>query len=95
MKKTFLSLIIALSLYGASAQTSFSPATGSVINAGSDTLHVSVPGYQAVVGIQFIAKKDSGTVGGAAVLYGTIDGQNYVSTGDTLILADVPTNTAI
>lgn len=97
MKKLFLILMAtaALSLSEANAQTSFYPKTGTVVDTGSDTLDLAIPGYQALVGIQFVATKNSGTAAGIARLYGTIDGTNYVATGDTLTLANVATNSVI
>lgn len=97
MKKVLSFILVALCIgvNNAEAQTSFSPATGTVTDSGSDTLDVSIPGYQAVVGIQFVATKGSGTVAGTARLYGSIDGTNYVATGDTLTLTNVTTNSVI
>lgn len=68
MKKVLSFILVALCIgvNNAEAQTSFSPATGTVTDSGSDTLDVSIPGYQAVVGIQFVATKGSGTVAGTA-----------------------------
>lgn len=69
--------------------------TGTVTNTGTDTMSALIPGYSSVTGIQLVVTKTSGTVGGTARLYGSIDGSNFVATGDTLTLADASINTVI
>lgn len=69
--------------------------TGTVTNTGTDTMTALIPGYSEATGIQLVVTKTSGTVGGVARLYGSIDGTNYVATGDTLALADAAVNTII
>lgn len=51
-------------------------------------------GYDGVV-IQPVLTKLSGTVAGTVVLYESLDGTNYKSTGDTLTLANATTNTVV
>ena len=51
-------------------------------------------GYEGVV-IQPVITKLSGTVAGTVVLYESLDGTNYKSTGDTLTLANATTNTVV
>lgn len=51
-------------------------------------------GYDGVA-IQPVITKVSGTVAGTAVLYESLDGTNYKSTGDTLTLANATTNTVL
>lgn len=51
-------------------------------------------GYEGVV-IQPVLTKVSGTVAGTVVLYESLDGTNYKSTGDTLTLANSTTNTVV
>jgi hypothetical protein len=100
MKKILF--IMALTAFGfvANAQlitfshTATNP-NGTVTNTGTDTMNASIPGYAAALGIQLAVTKTSGTVAGIARLYGSIDGTNYIATGDTLTLTDVATNSVI
>lgn len=102
--KKFLNLLVIFGLViftvQASAQTtSFSHTTtnpgGAIVNAGTDTMTAALPGYSAATGIQVVVSKISGTVAGISRLYGSIDGLNYVATGDTLTLADQSVNSVI
>lgn len=74
--------------------TTFNP-TGSVIDTGVDTLTIEFPSWNVAVGIQPVITKVSGTVAGTSILYGSIDGTNYVATGDTLTNTNVSKNTKI
>lgn len=55
------------------------------------TKYITLTAGYSTVSIQPVVTKFSGTVAGTVVLYGTVDGTNYVSTGDTLTLANVTT----
>ena len=59
------------------------------------TKYLSVNAGYSSIGIQPVVTKNSGTVAGKVKLYGTIDGTNYISTGDSITLSNVTTNTAI
>lgn len=92
-------MLLASVTMGVNAQTSFkhtaSNPTGAVVNTGSDTSEIQVNGYQAIVGIQAVVTKDSGTIAGTSILYGSVDGENYVALGDTLTLGNSAVNTAV
>lgn len=98
MKKVILFLLLGLicsvglqAQVGSFTHTASNP-TGAVVNTAVDTMSYTLSkGYQ-LVGIQTIITKVSGTVAGTSVLYGSIDGTNYVSTGDTLTNTNVATN---
>lgn len=65
----------------------------------AETAYISLPtltgGYYSI-GIQAVVTKVSGTVGGTAIIQGSLDGTNYVTIGsDTLTLANQATNTFI
>jgi hypothetical protein len=51
-------------------------------------------GYRDIA-IQPVVTKTSGTVAGNTILYGSLDGTNYISLGDTLKSTDQTTNTKI
>ncbi|MBK7885477.1 MAG: hypothetical protein IPJ81_18055 [Chitinophagaceae bacterium] len=51
-------------------------------------------GYEGIV-IQPIVTRVSGTAAGTVVLYESLDGTNYKSTGDTLTIANQTTNTVL
>jgi len=97
--KKLIAFSLCLCAYYANAQTQFSHTasnpTGLITNTGVDTLTVDFPSYNIAVGIQLVVTKGTGTVAGIARVYGSIDGTNYVATGDTLTLADVSKNTQI
>lgn len=76
------------------SQTSSNP-TGAYVNTAIDTVTITVLPSYSIVGIQPVITKVSGTVAGTAILYGSINGTNYVATGDTLTATNVTTNTAI
>jgi len=101
MKKILI--LFALLIVGFYANAQFTSgyklpaATTDSIKSGSLTVTKTfalTAGY-STVSIQPVVTKVSGTVAGTVVLYGTVDGTNYVSTGDTLTLTDVATKTVI
>lgn len=100
MKKILFMLALGAIAFTAKAQlitfshTASNP-SGTVTNAGTDTMNAAINGYSAATGIQLVVTKTSGTVAGTARLYGSIDGANFVATGDTLTLADQAVNTVI
>lgn len=71
-------------------------AVDSVTNTGSVTMTARVPGDGARVAIQATFVKGSGTPGGIAILYGTVDGVHYaqIST-DTLTVTNVTSGSKI
>ena len=66
-----------------------------VVNTGSVTKTISVSAGYSAIGVQTVITKISGTVGGTAILYNSLDGTNYSSTGDTLTLTNVTTNSKV
>jgi hypothetical protein len=77
------------------SQTASNP-TGTITNAGTDTMTVSLNSTASnIVGIQLTVTKTSGTVAGSGVLYSSIDGTNYVATGDTATLTNVASQSFI
>lgn len=76
------------------SQTTSNP-TGAILNTSVDTLSITLNGYYKVIGIQPVVTKATGTMAGTAILYGSINGTNYVAVGDTLTLTNVTTNTAV
>lgn len=86
--------------FAVQAQTSFkqtaSNPTGAISNTSVDTMGVTLPSvYYPVVGVQVKVVKSAGTAAGTAVLYGSINGSDYTSTGDTLTLSNQTTNHGI
>lgn len=51
--------------------------------------------YAEVVSIQPVITKATGTMAGVARLYGSVNGSNYILTGDTLALTNQTTNTGV
>lgn len=64
-------------------------------NADTTSKVINVTAGYASLAIQPIVKRLSGTAAGTVVLYGSIDGVNYVSTGDTMTLTNQVTNTTL
>ncbi len=62
-----------------------------VVNAGAKSATVQVNGYMKTVAVQVTVTKISGTVGGTAVLQGSLDGVNYynVTGASSFTLTDV------
>jgi hypothetical protein len=67
----------------------------SIIDAGTVTKTISTTAGYSAIGIQPVVTKISGTVAGTVILYYSLDNVNYKSTGDTLTLANVTTNSAV
>lgn len=102
MKKfLFFIMVVALSFVATSnvqAQTGSKMTVAvadTLTNADTTSKVLQVTGGFSSLAIQPIVKRLSGTAAGTVVLYGSIDGVNYVSTGDTLSLTNQVTNTAI
>ena len=73
--------------------TTFHP-TGSYTNTGLDTMTLTIQyGYQAV-SIQPVITKTSGTVAGTVYLYYSVNGTNWVASGDSIVCTNQATNTA-
>jgi hypothetical protein len=104
MKKIIFILIALTSLClikpaETSAQTAFSygvstPA-GAILNTSADTLTYSLAKSYRTVSVQPVVTKATGTMAGTSVLYSSVNGTNYVSTGDTLTCTNVTTNTTV
>jgi hypothetical protein len=100
MKKFITICLFAILGIAVNAQFStpiqFPVITGDTItNTGTaNKIVVATAGYSQIA-IQPVITKTSGTVGGNCVLYGSLDGANYVSTGDTLKCTNQTTNTSI
>ena len=85
----------------AQSQTALSPTatnpSGTFSNTASDTLTMTLSGnYNAAIGVQVKMQKTSGTMAGTVILYKSLFGTvgTWVSTGDTLTLANSTYNTA-
>lgn len=69
--------------------------TGAVLNATIDTLNLTMSGaYNAVMTVQILLTKTSGTIAGTVRLYGSDFGSTgtWTAVSDTLTLADAATN---
>ena len=93
-------LLMAIGLsFTVKAQVSFNHTTGNVkdtiVNTSIDTLSLTLSYSYNTVSIQPVVKKDTGTMEGTSVLYKSVNGTNWVATGDTLTLTNVTTNTAV
>lgn len=66
-----------------------------IVNTGSVSKTFKATAGYSAVGVQPVVTKISGTVGGSAILYYSLDGTNFTSTGDTLTLANVATNSKV
>lgn len=75
-------------------QTTANP-TGAVVNTGIDTMTYTLSQPYTNISIQTVTTKVSGTVAGTTVLYYSVNGTNFVSTGDTLTNTNVATSSAI
>lgn len=62
-----------------------------IVNTGSVTKTFTATGGYSKVSVQINVQKVSGTPAGNVVLYGSLDGVNYTSLGDTLKLSNVTT----
>lgn len=103
MKKLFLLLALSaftmLSFAQSQPNNTASPMIVSgdtVINTGTRTATLKSTSKFDVVAIQAVITKVNGTVGGYAILQGSLDGLTYVNVStDTLKLANVTTNSKI
>ena len=98
MKKIlFLLALTSFSLFGMAqsfSHTTSNP-TGAINNASSDTMSYSTVKNYSVVGIQPVITKATGTMAGTSVLYGSLDGINFIAVGDTLTNTNVTTNSTV
>ena len=69
--------------------------TSAIKDATNDTASIALTYSYASVSIQPVATKATGTMAGVVKLYYSVDGTNWLSTGDSLTLANVTTNTTI
>lgn len=76
------------------SQTAFNP-TGAILNTSSDTMSITLTRSYSQLSIQPVITKATGTMAGTAVLYSSVNGTNWVSTGDTLTFTNVTTNTTV
>lgn len=99
--KKILAIILSFFLCGMAAfsQTSFnqttSNPTGAITNTSVDTMNITLSASRQSVAIQPVVTKASGTMAGTITLYYSVNGTNYVATGDTFTLTNVTTNTTV
>ena len=100
---SFAVMLLAVTNEKAKAQTSLSftatNPTGAVLNATVDTLNLTMSGaYSAVMTVQCLLTKTSGTVAGTVRLYGSnynnVTG-TWAAVGDTLTLSNAATNSHV
>lgn len=81
------------------AQTAFqqgvSKPTGAYSNAQIDTMTAHFSNSYLTVSIQPVVTKLTGTMAGNAILYYSVNGTNYIASGDTLTFSNSTTNTTI
>lgn len=97
--KKILSLIVFLAICSVGiCQATFSHTasnpTGTITNAGADTMSFATSYVYSDVAIQPAITKASGTMAGNSVLYGSLDGTHYVAI-DSTANTDVPVNSSI
>ena len=96
MKKLILIVVIGFLFVTqsfAQSATTIPLAVGdTVVNSGTASKTISSTGGYAGVVITPIITKQSGTIAGTVILYESIDGTNYKSTGDTLTLGNTADN---
>jgi hypothetical protein len=100
MKKFLFLLIFSILSFAmvSNAQTGskMSVVSGDTLtNADTTSKVLPITGGWSSLAIQPVVKRLSGTAAGSVVLYGSIDGVNYVATGDTLALTNQVTNTTL
>lgn len=100
MKKIFSLLLCFMLFFTVSqAQTAFSHTvsnpTGAILDNSVDTMTYSMQKGYASVAIQPVITRATGTMAGTSVLYNSVNGTNWVATGDTLTNANQATNTTI
>ena len=64
-----------------------------IVNTGAVTKTFTASAGYSALGVQPVVTKISGTVGGTLFLYQSLNGSDYVKSGDSLNLANVATNT--
>lgn len=99
MKKLFSLLFLSVMLLAnldSSAQLTLTASSNTNTNAVSQTHTATLAGEVNnfdIMTIQLVGTKVSGTPGGTAILYGSIDNTNYTAIGaDTLTIANQTTN---
>lgn len=94
--KNLLLIIVGMLLFigVASAQSPmlspYGNVTDTVTNTATESLSLVSKGFTNSVGVQLVVTKQTGTVGGTAILQGSLDGINYYRiTQDSLALSNV------
>lgn len=99
--KKIISLLMCFLVFtvASQAQTAFSHTasnpTGAILNTSSDTMTYSMQKAYASVAIQPVITRATGTMAGTSVLYYSVNGTNWVATGDTLTNTNAATNSTI
>ncbi len=92
-------LLLTVAFQFTKAQGNFSHttsnSTGAVVNTGIDTSTYTLYKSYTHVAVQPKVTKVSGTVAGTSILYYSVDGSNWIATGDTLTNTNQTTNTTI
>lgn len=91
-----LLLVIGMISFTNGQQATVFPLVSADSLTNADTVSKVIPvtaGYQGII-INPVVSKVSGTAAGTVVLYQSLDGVNYSSTGDTLSLTNVTTQQA-
>lgn len=88
--------LVATSDIQAQSGTKMSVAVADTLtNTDTTSKVIPITGGFSSLAIQPIVKRLSGTAAGTVVLYGSVDGVNYVATGDTMTLTNQVTNTTL
>ena len=99
MKKLIITLLVGVASTNIYAQNNtVMPLTAgdTIVNAGTVTKTMpAVSGGYNVIAYQPVVTRVAGTAAGTGVLYKTLDGINYKSTGDTIQLANAAINSII
>ena len=99
MKNLITILLIALVSFAFGQKTNvvnFTSNGATLTNSGSASVTLQADVYSKTISVQAKVTKTSGTIAGTGILYGTLDGTNYVQVNtDTLSLTDQTTNTKI
>lgn len=100
MKKILSILFFSMLIFTAvNAQSAFSHTTsnptGAILNTSADTMTYSMQKGYSLVSIQPVITKATGTMAGTSVLYYSVNGTNWVATGDTMTNTNVTTNTTV
>lgn len=75
-------------------QTASNP-TGAILNTSIDTMTYTLRKSYPLVSIQPVITRATGTMAGNAILYKSVNGTNWVATGDTLTFTNAATNTTV